>query len=482
MSTVELTGFTWRHAGRRAAAVTDVDLRIESGERVLLLGASGAGKSTLLTAMAGLLPDDSGEQTGLVHVDGVDARRGRERVGMVFQDPQTQLVMARTGDDVAFGLENRGVAAELIWPTVRSALSMVTFPYGTDRSTHALSGGEQQRLALAAVIALRPGLLLLDEPTANLDPVAAAAVRAAIRDVLDQSSDTTMVLVEHRVGDSLPLVDRVVVLDTGGGVLADGNPEKVFAEHGEWLARQGVWVPDLAPVPPRRSRAIGERLLHADAVSLAYPGSTTPAVSTMDVELHRGELVAVTGASGSGKSTLARMLGGLIRPDRGAVSADPALSGPGTPLHRWRAATLASRVGSVFQNPEHQFVTSRVIDELNLRPRTAAHDPDRIARRTDELLERLRLTKLAQANPFTLSGGEARRLSVATALASAPEVLVFDEPTFGQDRRTWLELTDLIATLRDEGTAIAVVSHDTDFVAATADRVLTMMDGSLCST
>jgi len=222
-------------------------------------------------------------------------------------------------------------------------------------------------------------------------------------------------------------------------------------------------------------------------VTLTYPGGTRSAVSTVDVELHQGELLAITGASGSGKSTLARMLGGLSRPDRGAVLADPPLNGPTTPLHRWRAGTLASRVGSVFQNPEHQFVTSRVLDELNLRPRNPRRAPERMTlearrHRTDDLLERLRLTHLAQANPFTLSGGEARRLSVATALATAPDVLVFDEPTFGQDRRTWLELTDLIATLRDEGAGIAVVSHDTDFVAATADRALTMMDGSLCST
>src|SRR5690606_2976886 len=200
---IELRGFGWRHAGRRAWAVRDVDLRIERGERLLLLGPSGAGKSPRLAAPAVPPAQDPGEQAGEATVDGLDPRAARDRVGIVFQDPQTQLVMARVGDDVAFGLENRGVPGAQIWPRVDEALTRVGFPYGRDRRTDALSGGEQQRLALAGALALRPGLLLLDEPTANLDPAGAALVRetiAALRDV-------TVVLVEHRVTEALPLVD-----------------------------------------------------------------------------------------------------------------------------------------------------------------------------------------------------------------------------------------------------------------------------------
>src|SRR5689334_22249158 len=266
MSRVELRGFGWRHAGRRAWAVRDVDLTIEHGERVLLLGPSGAGKSTLLAALAGLLPDDSGEPAGTVTIDGVEPRAARERtasdawssgrrgepgqgVGIVFQDPQTQLVMARSGDDVAFGLENRGVPAAAIWPRVSDALDRVGFPYPITRSTGALSGGEAQRLALAGVLALRPGLLLLDEPTANLDPAGAALVREAIERSRD---DSTLIVVEHRVAEALPLVDRVVVLEPGGGIRADGAPEVVFAAYGDRLAAEGVWVPGFA-IPPLKS-------------------------------------------------------------------------------------------------------------------------------------------------------------------------------------------------------------------------------------
>ena len=188
---------------------------------MLLLGPSGAGKSTLLAALAGLLPEDSGESEGTVEIDGLDPRKARERVGIVFQDPQTQLVMARSGDDVAFGLENRGVPAGEIWPRVGDALDRVGFPYPITRPTAALSGGEQQRLALAGVLALRPGLLLLDEPTANLDPAGAALVRDGDR-AGPPDRDTTLIIVEHRVAEALPLVDRVVVLEPGGGVRADG--------------------------------------------------------------------------------------------------------------------------------------------------------------------------------------------------------------------------------------------------------------------
>ena len=457
MSEVVLRGFGWRHAGRRAWAVRDVDLRIAHGERVLLLGPSGAGKSTLLAALAGLLPDDSGEAAGHIEIDGLDPARARDRVGIVFQDPQTQLVMARSGDDVAFGLENRGVPAAQIWPRVSDALDRVGFPYPIVRSTAALSGGEAQRLALAGALALRPRLLLLDEPTANLDPDGAALVREAIGRSRD---DATTILVEHRVAEALPLVDRVVVLEAGGGVRADGSPEVVFAAYGDRLADEGVWVPGFTVPPLKAGAPAGAELLRADRAAVA--GRLAP----VSIGVGEGEVLAVTGPNGTGKSTLALLLGGLLAPTAGRVRG----FGDDKPPHRWRAATLTGRIGSVFQNPEHQFVTSRVADELAVGPRRLGRSADEIGRIVDDLLDRLRLTRLAEANPYTLSGGEARRLSVATALATAPRVLVLDEPTFGQDRRTWIELVALLAGLRDEGHAVLAVTHDDAFTQAVADR------------
>jgi energy-coupling factor transport system ATP-binding protein len=272
-----------------------------------------------------------------------------------------------------------------------------------------------------------------------------------------------MVLVEHRVAEALPLVDRVVVLEAGGGVRADGPPETVFAAHGPALAEAGVWVPG-PPVTPRRASAPpGDLLLTADRVAVADRLLPT------DLTVHAGETVAVQGENGTGKSTLALLLGGLLRPTSGAVSALDA----GSP-HWWRAAVLARRIGSVFQNPEHQFVTGRVFDELALGPRRAGAAPRSVQSTVDDLLVRLRLDQLARANPYTLSGGEQRRLSVATALATAPRLLILDEPTFGQDRRTWVELVDLFAKLCDEGCGLVTVTHDRDFVAALADRSVTL--------
>jgi energy-coupling factor transport system ATP-binding protein len=376
-----------------------VDLRIEAGERVLLLGPSGAGKSTLLAALAGLLAEDSGEREGEARVDG--------RAGVLFQDPQTQLVMSRSGDDVAFGLENLGIDPALIWPRVDEALRAVAFRYPCDHRTDALSGGEQQRLALAGVLALHPGLLLLDEPTANLDPAGATAIRAAVAAAL-AGRQTTLVLVEHRVADALPLVDRVVVLEPGGGVHADGPPDKIFSEYGKELAAAGVWVPG-RPLPAHRGGRPGAELLTAEGLTFRHPAAVHPTLSDLDVLVRAEETLAVLGPNGSGKSTLALLLGGLLAPTAGRVAATAELAGPdaGTPPHRWRARVLARRIGSVFQDPEQQFLTSSVRGELTLG---AGSD-------VDELLARLRLDLLASANPYTLSGGEQRRLSVATALA-----------------------------------------------------------------
>ena len=285
----------------------------------------------------------------------------------------------------------------------------------------------------------------------------------------------TMVLVEHRVGEALPLVDRVVVIEAGGGVVADGRPTQVFAEHGDRLADAGVWVPDRRlPAPPQRPRASPETLLLAEQAGYTYPGATVPALARVDVQVRAGEALAVMGPNGSGKSTLVLLLAGLLRPTTGAVVAGDALArGRGhDPIWRWPAGELASRIGTVFQDPEHQFLTRSVRDELMLGPMRSGLDRAAAGRRADELLERLHLAPLAEANPFTLSGGEKRRLSVATALALAPSVLILDEPTFGQDRLTATELLALLAALRDDGRAICFVTHDRDFASALADRTI----------
>src|SRR3954447_17365634 len=240
---VRVDGWGWRYAGRSAWATRAVGLRIEPGERVLLLGASGAGKSTLLAGLAGVLGgDDDGEAEGSLTVAGRPPAEARGRAGLLLQDPDAQVILARVGDDVAFACENLGVPREEIWPRVRRALVEVGLDVPLDRPTAQLSGGQKQRLALAGLLAMRPGLLLLDEPTANLDPEGVLEVRDAVGRLLD-ATGATLVVVEHRTEVWADLVDRVVVLDPRGGLAADGSPEDVFAREGDRLAAGGGWVP-----------------------------------------------------------------------------------------------------------------------------------------------------------------------------------------------------------------------------------------------
>jgi energy-coupling factor transporter ATP-binding protein EcfA2 len=436
--------------------VTGVDLVVEPGERVLLTGASGAGKSTLLAALAGILDAEGAEVAGELTVDGGDPRAARGRLGLLAQDPDSQLVMTRAGDDVAFGLENAGLPAADIWPRVDEALAAVGFPHGRDRPTQALSGGEKQRLVLAGVLARRPGLLLLDEPTAQLDPPGAALVRAAVARVTADRSATTIV-VDHDAGPWLPLVDRVVEVVPGG-----------LVEHGT------DWHPAARTTGLRLPPAVdGPVLLTAEAAGFTYRGSATPALPATTAVLRGGRTLAVTGPNGAGKSTLALLLAGLRAPTTGRIAAAGDLAAgvrrEHREPHRWRAGELVSRIGTVFQHPEQQFLTGRLRDELALGPLRSGEHATAARATAEELLERLGLTAFADANPYTLSGGQQRRLSVATALATAPRVLVLDEPTFGQDAATWRELVTLLAEQRSRGCAVAVVTHDADLVEVLAD-------------
>ncbi|MGE2835995.1 ABC transporter ATP-binding protein [Mycobacterium sp. SMC-4] len=469
-ATVRAHDWRWRHAGRPTAAVTGLDLAIEPGERVLLLGPSGSGKSTLLQGLAGLLGgSEDGDESGRLLVDGAAPHERRHRLGMVLQNPDSQVILSRVGDDVAFGMENFRTDPGLIWPRVRRALSAVALEVPLGQDTSRLSGGQQQRLALAGVLAMDPGLILLDEPTANLDPAGVVDVRDAVAAAVAQTG-ATLVVAEHRTEVWLPVVDRVVVLDAGGHVVADGAPAPVLAGQRDALTRAGVWLPG-APLPQlTRSRVPGDPLLDAAALVAAHPQG--PPAEALDFQVRRGTVTVVTGPNGTGKSALALTLGGLLPPRGGTLRARPdfAPSPRRCQPVRWKSRELLTRIGSVFQNPEHQFLTGSVRDELTLGPRALGHDRAVISRICDELLDRLGLSALADANPYTLSGGEQRRLSVATVLATAPALVVLDEPTFGQDRTTWEELVRLLAEISDGGTAVVAITHDSDFADLLADH------------
>ncbi len=418
-----------------------------------------------------MLADDEGEREGTMLVSGQHPVPGR--AGLVLQDPDSQLILARVGDDVAFGCENLGVPRDETWRRVNEALEAVGLDVALDRSTSALSGGQKQRLALAGVIAMRPGLILLDEPTANLDPQGVVEVRDAVTRVAQQTG-ATLVVIEHRVAVWQDVVDRVVVLRAGGGAVADGTPGGVLGARGAELAAGGVWVAGHPPARPvRRQRAEQQRVLETRDLDVGR--SRVAVQNRLDLRVNGGATLAITGPNGSGKSTLGLTLAGLLPPVGGAVVAVGALAGEAGPHPiEWRSRQLLTRIGTVFQQPEHQFIAATVRAELEVGPKALGLPGGETDKRVLALLERLRLGALADANPFTLSGGEKRRLSVATVLATRPKVLVLDEPTFGQDSRTWSELVALLADLVDDGTAVVAITHDLELVDALADVTVTL--------
>lgn len=457
----------------------DLDLTIEPGERVLLAGASGAGKSTLLRGLAGLLlTADVGELSGRVTVDGEEPHEHPGRVALLLQDPTASLVAERIGRDVAFGLENLSTPREQIWPQVEEALAAVDLAYPLDHPTHALSGGEMQRLALAGALVMQPGVLLLDEPTSMLDPELAADVRAAVVDVVRRRG-STLVVVEHRIGPWVDLVDRVVVLGDGGRLVADGEPSRVLAENARSLAAQGIWVPGepdpdpvdldsdlVAPHTPASGPVVEATGIVVRHTSRLGGGGrrTTLALDGIDQRLDAGRLLAVTGRSGAGKSTLVGVLAGLLKPTAGQVCG----AGPDKPLWSWRSRVLAGHLAWVPQQPEHGVVTTTVRDEV-LTAARAVGRAQWAERRADRLLDALGVGHLAAANPYQVSGGEQRRVMIAAALAHGPAALLLDEPTVGQDRLTWAAVTGAAASARDAGAAVAVATHDLLAVSRVAD-------------
>ena len=466
----------WRHAGRKNAALSGVDLDIAPGERVLVLGPSGSGKSTLMGGLAGLLGGaEEGEATGTLTVDGVAPAQARGRVGLLMQDPEAQVVLARVGDDVAFGMENLGVPREEIWPRVEESLSAVGLDAPLDHSTTELSGGQKQRLALASILAMGPGLLLLDEPTANLDPSGIAEVRAAVEAVVERTG-ATVVVVEHRVDVWAPLVDRVIVV-ADGRIAADGPLDEVLAQQGDALRERGIWLPgddiaaEVGPAPEAAPASSEDApIARVTDLSIGYD-KASPVRSGIDLTLERGVSTCIVGANGAGKSTFALTLAGLLPPLEGTVEVETSDGTAGDP-HEWSSKQLLGRMSMVFQEPEYQFLASTVAEELAIGPRAAGMSEEEIAPLVEEHMEALGLTKLARANPMTLSGGEKRRLSVATALISAPELLILDEPTFGQDRGTWLGLVRLLRAALARGVTLVSITHDPAFVAAMGQRVV----------
>ncbi|MCS7060411.1 MAG: energy-coupling factor transporter ATPase [Anaerolineae bacterium] len=507
---IHIEDLTVRYLGRRQPALAHVNLSVRQGETVLLLGPSGCGKSTLALCLSGLIPNSlEVDFSGRVLVEGIDTRQAdraalAQRVGVVFQDPDAQFVMLDVESELAFGLENLCVPPAEIDLRIQSALSMAGMPDRRHDKVWQLSGGQKQRVALAALLAMRQRIIVFDEPTANLDPAGVCEVFAAIAD-LKRSGQHTLVLIEHRLDELMDVVDRVVVMAEQGRIVADGDPHEVFDQHFEVLQQLGVWVPQVSalghrlrvrPTPvtlaearerlPGRAASVKTADLFSPASNNAPPSTHQPAICVRHLSFHYGarlaldevdltvprhDFVAIVGANGAGKTTLAGCIAGLLTPPAGSVFVD------GRDVTTLSPQALARHVGFVFQNPEHQFVADTVADELRFSLRRVNLSPTQVEQRVEEMLARFRLTQYAAANPFTLSHGEKRRLSVATTLMMGQEILILDEPTFGQDQHTAGELMALLRTLHREGRTVLIITHDMTLVAECACTVVVMSAG-----
>nr|WP_245634621.1 ATP-binding cassette domain-containing protein [Janibacter limosus] len=448
-----------------------MDLTLPAGQRILLVGPSGSGKSTLLRALAGLLLTvDSGDLTGEVTVDGSAPGTRPGAVGLVLQEPGSGTVAATVGRDVAFGLENIGLPADTMPAHVEAALTAVGLDHlDGDTPTGALSGGQTQRLALAGALALRPDLLLLDEPTAMLDEASAATVRDA---VVHGAAGLTTVVVEHRIEPWLEHADRIVVLGRDGRISYDGTPVQVLADHGDELAADGIWVPGVAAPEPlaidlgalARPAEPGVGLLTCEPVRVErrrnhLDGSSevsTALVTDAPLEVAAGRATALVGPSGGGKSTWLATIAGLIPPSSGRV-----VTSDGREVAELPATDVAPLLGWVPQWSSSALLSRTVLDEVLLTGRTLGTADEGEAR---HLLEVLGLAHLERADPQTLSGGEQRRLAVAAALAHGPSAVLADEPTVGQDRGTWAAVTGLLLSHRARGGAVVTATHDPDLV------------------
>ncbi len=491
-------------------ALRDVDLVIPRGQILALVGPTGAGKTTLCLTLNGVVPQfHGGRFFGAVRVGGDDTveqpiHRLAARVGMVFQDPDTQLVSASVENEVAFALENLGLPAAEIRARVKSALAAVRLAEFAHKHPHDLSGGQQQRLAFAAALALRPDLIVLDEPVSQLDPRSASELFALVAET-NRSHGVAFVITGHAAAELAETAHRVVVL-LGGRIVADGRPDEIYADAGllaranlrppevtsvfAHLAKRGVCAAGVAPVrlgdairalaglprarpyaPPEPDFAVnGLPILALRNVEHVYPDGTA-ALRGVGLDLFRGDYALIIGQNGAGKSTLLKHLLNLLRPTAGEVLID------GAPLARQSVAELARRIGYVPQNPDRQIFNPTVEAEVGFSLVPLRLPPKESARRIDAALRALKLEAHRRVHPFALSKGDRARVVIAAVLVMEPEVLVFDEPTTGQDEAGSRAILDLTRELHAAGRTIVVVTHHLHLMPGYARRAIVMGGG-----
>lgn len=478
---------------------------VERGETILILGPSGCGKSTLTLCLNGLIPHTiGGEMTGQVFIAGRSTRQTSvgelaRQVGIVFQDPESQFCTLTVEDEVAFGLENLRLPRERMGERIAAALAQVGLAGERATRLDRLSAGMKQRLALGCLLAMQPQILVLDEPTSNLDP---QGTREFFPTLEGLRRHHTILIIEHKLDELIHLVDRVLILSPGGTILAQGEPRQVFAEEAHRLEEHGIWLPQvaelaqrlgIAPLPltvdeavealtgrpydspavmrGRATVALPRRpAIEVKDLDFTYPNGTV-ALRGASLTVAEGDFFALLGPNGSGKTTLANHIINILHPLPERVKV------LGCDVTEVSTYELTQAVGYVFQNPEHQFVADTVYDEMAYSLRVRGVEEEAIRERVKPLLAEFGLMPYARINPFALSQGQKRRLSVATMLTIGQEILILDEPTFGQDRLTAQRLMERLQALNTVGVTVIIITHDMRLVAEYARQVAVLLEG-----
>lgn len=517
MGIIEVRGLHYSYPNATSQALKGIDLTIDKGEFILLTGPSGCGKTTFCRTLNGLIPHFyNGDMKGEVTVTGFNVREHptyklAQHVGLIFQNPDNQIFALTVEKDVAFGLENQGVPKDKMREEISWALETTGIDHLKDRATHEMSGGQKQRLAIASILAMKPKVLVLDEPTSFLDPLGAERIFRVL-DTLNKEYEMTILLIEHRVDLATQYVDRVIIF-SDGQIAIQGSPEEVFTDETTRLV--GVGIPrvielsdrlkskgillDRTPLNPtmlveqlqdriKRENAsrkavdpdldlyTGEQwvnpIIEIEGVTFSYP-SVDKALDDVSLTIHKGEFVAIMGENGAGKTTLVKHLNGLLRPQEGRIKID------GADIADLSVANLARKVGLVFQNPDDQLFSENVEEEISFALRNFGFGSDVIDKRVDWAVNLLDLERYRKSSPFILSGGERKRVALGSVLAWDPEIVVLDEPTIGQDYAQKERLRHFLMQLRTQGKTIVIVTHDVEFVAECKPRIVLMADGTI---
>jgi energy-coupling factor transport system ATP-binding protein len=516
---VEVKNLSYTYPNASKPAIEDICLSINPGEFVLLTGPSGCGKTTFCRSLNGLIPKFyNGTLTGSVHIAGLDVSEHStmelaQHIGLIFQNPDNQIFALTVEKDIAFGLENLGISKaemhrEIDWASETTGIDSLRL-----RATHELSGGQKQRLTIASVLAMHPSIIVMDEPTSFLDPVGAEHIFNVL-DLLNKEYGMTIIIIEHRIDIAAKYVNRIIVFDEGR-VRSDGKPGLILAQEDTRLL--GVGIPRILELamrfddhdrrfsdlpltstqfydqitaclrkkeftskksllPPDMLDLVGEHhhspLIQARNIVFDYPGNVH-ALRDVDLTINHGDYVAIMGENGAGKTTLVKHFNGLLRPKEGEILLD------GEDISKQSVAQLARRVGLVFQNPDDQLFEESVEKEIAFALRNFGMNEESIEKRVTWALNLLDLNRYRERSPFILSGGERKRVALASVLAWDPDILVLDEPTIGQDYGQKERLRHFLTQLRTQGKTVVIVTHDVEFVAESQPHIVLMAGGNV---